>query len=76
MLGKVGVFFFIQDDYDRRKRNNFKATESQDRQQARTRHCQYGRGSARGIENDFGGTTTNDKGGRDKLSSDLERSRI
>lgn len=30
-LVKVGVFFFIQDNYDRRKRYNIKATESQDR---------------------------------------------
>ena len=58
-----GILFFIQDDNDRRKRNNFKATESQDRQQSRACYRQYGRGSARGIENDFGGTTTNDKGG-------------
>ena len=42
LLVKVGVFFFIQDNYDRRKRYNFKATESQDRQQARACHRQYG----------------------------------
>ena len=73
---KVGVFFFIQDNYDRRKRYNFKATASQNRQQARACYRQYGRSSTRGIENDFGGTKAIDKGWRDKLSSDLERSRI
>ena len=33
---------FIQDDYDRRKRYNIKATESQDRQQTRACYCKYG----------------------------------
>lgn len=75
LLGKVGVFFYLE-DYDRRKRYNFKATASQDRQQTRACYRQYGRGSTRGIENDFRGTTKNDKRGQDKLSSNVERTRI
>ena len=59
---KVGVFFYLE-DYDRRIRYIKTATTSQDRQQARACYRQYGRSSARGIENDFGGTKTNDKGG-------------